>query len=102
MGCGGRGSAERDAMAGRVSRERSTSAQDERHWTRLRKCFDGRALSGKTSWRRCPRTAKPCGPGTRCWCQVGGGVARPTGSRKTANPPATVARRIRRRGEHGI
>jgi hypothetical protein len=26
----------------------------------------------------------------------------PTGSRKTANPPATVARRIRRRGEHGI
>jgi hypothetical protein len=24
------------------------------------------------------RTAKPCGPGTRCWCQVGGGAsARP-------------------------
>jgi hypothetical protein len=24
------------------------------------------------------RTAKPCGPGTRCWCQVGGGKsARP-------------------------
>ena len=22
---------------------------------------------------------KPCGPGTRCWCQVGGGFACPTG-----------------------
>src|SRR3982075_4359279 len=21
------------------------------------------------------RTAKPCGPGTRCWCQVGGGAS---------------------------
>jgi hypothetical protein len=30
-------------------------------------------------WRRWPRTAKPCGPGTRCWCQVGGGIASPTG-----------------------
>ena len=26
------------------------------------------------------RTAKPCGPGTRCWCQVGGGEVDPTGS----------------------
>jgi hypothetical protein len=25
------------------------------------------------------RTAKPCGPGTRCWCQVGGGATGPTG-----------------------
>ena len=25
------------------------------------------------------RTAKPCGPGTRCWCQVGGGEVSPTG-----------------------
>src|SRR5216683_3958103 len=23
------------------------------------------------------RTAKPCGPGTRCWCQVGGGFPGP-------------------------
>jgi hypothetical protein len=23
------------------------------------------------------RTAKPCGPGTRCWCQVGGGFCQP-------------------------
>ena len=26
---------------------------------------------------------KPCGPGTRCWCQVGGGFASPTGPDKT-------------------
>jgi hypothetical protein len=25
------------------------------------------------------RTAKPCGPDTRCWCQIGGGFASPTG-----------------------
>jgi hypothetical protein len=48
------------------------------------------------------RTAKPCGPGTRCWCQIGGGVASPTGFGKTLDPPTTVTRRIRRRGEHGI
>jgi hypothetical protein len=48
------------------------------------------------------RTAKPCGPGTRCWCQVGGGFVSPTGSGKTVNSPTTVTRRIRRRGERGI
>jgi len=48
------------------------------------------------------RTAKPCGPGTRCWCQVGGGFASPTGLCKTVNSPTTVTRRIRRRGERGI
>jgi hypothetical protein len=48
------------------------------------------------------RTAKPCGPGTRCWCQIGGGFSNPTGLSKTFNPLMTVTRRIRRRGEHGI
>jgi hypothetical protein len=48
------------------------------------------------------RTAKACGSGTRCWCQVGGGFASPTGFRKTANPPMTVTRGIRRRGERAI
>ena len=48
------------------------------------------------------RTAKPCGPGTRCWCQVGGDFAGPTGLRQIVNPPATVTRRIRRRGDRGI
>jgi hypothetical protein len=33
--------------------------------------------------RRWLRTAKPCGPGARCWCQVGGGKVGPTGSGKT-------------------
>ena len=37
--------------------------------------------------RRMWRTAKSCGPGTRCWCQVRGGFAGPTGPfRKTVNP----------------
>jgi len=26
------------------------------------------------------RTAKPCGPDTRCWCQVGGGVSAQPGA----------------------
>jgi hypothetical protein len=54
---------------------------------------------GEDGWLR---TAKPCGPGTRCWCQVGGGFSSSTGSRKTFNPLMTVTRRIRRRGEDGI
>src|SRR5665647_3497339 len=28
------------------------------------------------------RTAKPCGPGTRCWCQVGGGFCEPNRARQ--------------------
>ena len=48
------------------------------------------------------RTAKPCGPDTRCWCQVGGGFLDPTGFGKASNPPMTATKRIRRRGEHGI
>src|SRR5258705_5363782 len=48
------------------------------------------------------RTAKPCGPGTRGWCQIGGGFASPTGSRKTVNSPMTEARGIRLPGELGI
>jgi hypothetical protein len=72
----------RKAIAGRIqTRERSTDAQDERRFL---------------------RTAKPCGPGTRCWCQVRGGFVSPTGSGKTVNPLTTVTRRIRRRGERGI
>src|SRR5580765_2399146 len=42
----------RKVIAGRVSRERAAGAQDERRWL---------------------RTAKPCGPDTRCWCQAAGG-----------------------------
>jgi hypothetical protein len=53
-----RGASARNGVAGRVSRERSTGAQDE---------------------RRSQRTAKPCGPDTRCWCQAVGGAIDPTG-----------------------
>src|SRR5947209_16488900 len=48
------------------------------------------------------RTAKPCGPGARCWRQAGGDVANPTGFAKIFNPPATEAKGIRLRGERGI
>jgi len=34
----------------------------------------GSGRAGRTAFER---TAKPCGPDTRCWCQVGGGELRP-------------------------
>ncbi len=80
-GCGGRGGVVRE------DRLQGGLAVSDRHQAR-------RATS--------KRTAKPCGSGTRCWCQVGGGFSNPTGGGKTFNPPMTVTRRIRRRGEHGI
>src|ERR1700754_4914278 len=48
------------------------------------------------------RTVKPCGSGTRCWCQVGGGFVGPTGSGRAVNSLAMVTRRIRRQGERGV
>jgi hypothetical protein len=48
------------------------------------------------------RTAKPCGPGTRCWCQVREGEVAQPGRPFAVNSLTTVTRRIRRRGEHGI
>jgi hypothetical protein len=64
----------------------------------------GAQRHGRAGWRKAcepstarrrtklTRTAKPCGPGARCWCQVGGGVASPTGSCNTVNSPTTVTR----------
>ena len=43
-----------------------------------RKVIAGRFFRERSTARRrttLTRTAKPCGPGTRCWCQVGGGFA---------------------------
>jgi hypothetical protein len=54
---------------------------------------------GRTTLKR---RAKACGPGTRCWCQVGEGLAVAQPGAWTVNSPATVARRIRRRGEYAI
>ena len=49
------------------------------------------------------RTAKSCGPDTRCWCQARWRfLSSPDRVRQTINPRATVTRRIRRRGERGI
>src|ERR1700741_3035000 len=48
------------------------------------------------------RTAKPCGPGARCWRQAGGDVANPTGFANIFNPPAMEAKGIRLQGERGI
>jgi len=48
------------------------------------------------------RTAKPCGPGTRCWCQVGGVLVDPTGSGKTSIRRWRRQERIRLRGDLGI
>jgi len=57
-GCGGRGSVERE-----------------------RNCRAGFPVSDLRMRRRTrlKRTAKPCGPGTRCWCQADGGSNSPTG-----------------------
>jgi hypothetical protein len=82
VGCGGRGSV-----------GHATGLQGGSAWSRERE-----PACRRTALKR---TAKPCGPGTRCWCQVGGGVASPTGFGKTANSPTTATRGIRRRGEPG-
>jgi hypothetical protein len=80
-GCGGRGSVGRELeLQGGSIREQLPS----RRRTMLK------------------RTAKACGPGARCWRQVGGGFSNPTGLRSIANSPMTVTRRIRRRGEYAI
>ena len=68
-------------MAGRaLACERSAARQTS-----------GTEAYGKTAWS-----------GTRCWCQVGGGVASPTGFANAVNSPMTEAKGIRLRGEHGI
>src|ERR1700688_4098439 len=43
------------------------------------------------------RTAKPCGPGTRCWCQVSGGKSARPGLTNLLSL-TTVTRRIRSPG----
>jgi hypothetical protein len=82
-------------------------------WDAVDAAASGAQRNGGAGWRKaCElstarrrpillRTAKPCGPGTRCWCQVGGGETDLTGL-ANLNPPMTVTRRIRRRGERGI
>ena len=67
----------REVFAGRLIRER-TSRADERRLNAF-----AMASAGGTGWlkfwRRKLRTAKPCGSGTRGWCQAGGGLQSSTG-----------------------
>jgi hypothetical protein len=96
-GCGMRWTRQRRArmaIAGRAKAcERSGGARTngaEPFSRRLRRTgtrFAGRFL------RRRARTAKSCGPGTRCWCQVRGWRSGPTGRSDAFNPRTTVARR---------
>jgi hypothetical protein len=66
MGCGGRGGVARacGCRVGFLARERSAARR------RATPCPT--EPFGEDGWLR---TAKPCGPGTRCWCQVGGGAS---------------------------
>jgi len=59
-------------------------------WTRQRRARQWQ-LQGGSLWisvsdaparrrTRLKRTAKPCGPGTRCWCQVCGGASAQPGA----------------------
>jgi hypothetical protein len=61
-----------------VFRERARRA-DERRLNAFAIAAAGMHLAGRSRWRRKLRTAKPCGPGTRGWCQAGGGLQSPTG-----------------------
>ena len=48
------------------------------------------------------RTAKPCGPGTRCWCQAGGGASTQPGPNNPSIRRRRRQKRTRLRGEPGI
>ena len=72
-----------------VIRERARRA-DERRLNAFAIASAGTHLAGRGLWRGKLRTAKPCGPGTRGWCQAGGGLQRPTGS---CEPPIRQGRR---------
>jgi len=65
---------------------------DERRCFCFHQRFGGRAHTLRPLGEDGSRTVKPCGPGTRCWCQVGGGFANPTGFRTAVNSPTTVTK----------
>jgi hypothetical protein len=103
MGCGGRGSAVAPRRwQGKLACEPSDRAKTNGAVPVFAEASADVHMPSKFLNERRPRTAKPCGPDTRCWCQVDGGVLSPTGLRSAANSSTTVARRIRRRGERGI
>ena len=84
-----------------VIRDRTRRA-DERRLNASAMASVGRHSAGWSFWRRKLRTAKPCGSGTRGWCQAGGGLQAPNRVMQAVNSSATEARGIRLRGELGI
>ena len=88
-GCGGRGSVGRVSWSqgGLIVRERTLAAQT----TGANPAKAGRL-----------RTAKPCGPGTRCCCQAGGGASTQPGPDNPSIRRRRRQERIRLRGEPGI
>jgi hypothetical protein len=53
-------------FAGRLSVS-ELSATDERRLNAFANASAGKHLAGRCLWQRKLRTAKPCGPGARCW-----------------------------------
>src|ERR1700733_7457369 len=80
-GCGGRGSvvARGGRRASPTDLVSDRPARDERRCSRLYQCLPDVHLPAKPLGGGGLRTAKPRGPGTRCWCLIGGGLASPTG-----------------------
>jgi len=103
--CGGRGSVGREAvMTGRTFN--GLVSQPARRRTALLPSSPMLRRMGtkpaKPLGEDGSRTVKPCGPGTRCWCQVRGGEVGLNRVRSAANLRMTVTRGIRRRGERGV
>jgi hypothetical protein len=83
MGCGGRGSVGRETESqGEFPVSDHRHADDGAESAFAKASADGYQIR-RDLLRGWLRTAKPCGPGTRCWCQVGGGDVNPTGSGNT-------------------
>ena len=70
-------------IAGRASVcERSTGAQTNGAASGFINASADVHMPAKPLGEDGSRTAKPCGPGTRCWCQVGGGFGQPDRARQ--------------------
>ena len=89
----------------------SSRFMDGGRWTRAasgaRRQGQGEMNLVRSGWRAdgrcCLRTAKPCGPGRRCYGQaLRRWIGAQPGSDASSIRKATVTKRIRRRGERGI
>ena len=103
-GCGGRGSVGRVSWSqgGLMVRERTQRADDRRRYPDEPECEAGSARRSPPGEAGTLRTAKPCGPGTRCWCQAGGGASTQPGPDNPSIRRRRRQKRTRLRGELGI